>query len=68
MGVEDRGALPALLPLERGPAALTLSRDYRSTVGVVVDYVGSLSPYERAGILGGSCIRFYEIDERSENP
>jgi L-fuconolactonase len=46
----------------------TLSGDYRSTVGVVVDYVGSLSPDERAGILGGNCIRFYEIDERSENP
>jgi len=46
----------------------TLSGDYRSTVGVVVDCVGSLSPDERAGILGENCVRFYEIDERSESP
>jgi L-fuconolactonase len=42
----------------------TLSGDYRSTMGVVVDYVGSLSPGERAGILGENCARIYRIDHR----
>ena len=45
----------------------TLSGDYRSTMGVVVDYVGSLSPGERAGILGENCARIYRINHRSEN-
>jgi L-fuconolactonase len=46
----------------------TLSGDYRSTMGVVVGYVDSLSPGERAGILGENCARFYQIDDPSENP
>jgi L-fuconolactonase len=39
----------------------TLSADYRSTMGLVVDYVSALSPDARAGILGGNCARFYGV-------
>jgi L-fuconolactonase len=45
----------------------TLSGDYPSTMGVVVDYVGSLSPDEREGILGGNCARFYRVGAPAEN-
>jgi hypothetical protein len=36
-------------------------------MAVVVDYVASLSPGERAGILGGNCVRIYGIDDRSQS-
>ena len=39
----------------------TLSADYASTMKLVVDYVSVLSADTRAGILGGSCARFYGI-------
>jgi len=40
----------------------TLSGDYRSVMGIVVDYVQQYSPAVREGILGGNCARFYGIN------
>ncbi|MCY2952573.1 MAG: amidohydrolase family protein [Planctomycetota bacterium] len=40
----------------------TLSGDYRSVMGIVIDYVQQYSPAVREGILGGNCARFYGID------
>ena len=37
----------------------TLAADYRSALGLVLDYVAALSADARAGILGGNCARFY---------
>lgn len=45
----------------------TLAGDYPSTMAVVVDYVAALSAGERAGILGGNCVRIYGIDDRSRS-
>jgi L-fuconolactonase len=38
-----------------------LSGDYRSTMQIVIDYIGQFSPGEQSGMLGGNCARFYEI-------
>jgi L-fuconolactonase len=45
----------------------TLSADYRSTMSLVVDYVNTLSPDARDGILGDNCARFYGIRRTREN-
>ena len=45
----------------------TLSADYRSTMGLVLDYVNALSPDARDGILGDNCARFYGIRRTQEN-
>ena len=37
----------------------TLAADYRSAMGLVLEYVAALSADARAGILGGNCARFY---------
>ena len=44
----------------------TLSADYASTMSLVVEYVGALSPDTCAGILGGNCARFYGIRRTRE--
>jgi len=38
-----------------------LSGDYRSAMGIVLDYAHQLSAEARAGVLGGNCARFYRI-------
>jgi L-fuconolactonase len=40
----------------------TLSGDYESTMGVVIDYTRQFSPQVREAILGGNCARFYGLD------
>ena len=44
----------------------TLAADYLSTMKLVVDYVDTLSPDARAGILGGNCVRFYGLRHARE--
>jgi L-fuconolactonase len=39
-----------------------LAGDYARVVGLVVDFVASLSPDERASVLGGTATRFYQIE------
>jgi L-fuconolactonase len=39
----------------------TLSGDYRSVMGIVVDSVRQFSPAVREDILGGNCARFYGV-------
>jgi L-fuconolactonase len=39
----------------------TLSGDYRSTMGIVLDYADRLSEEEREAVLGGNCARAYRI-------
>ena len=40
----------------------TLSGDYASTMNIVQDYVPQFAPAVRAGILGGTCARFYHLN------
>jgi len=40
----------------------TLSGEYGETVGVVREYVAKLTAEERAGVLGGNCVRFYGLE------
>lgn len=44
----------------------TLAADYATTMGIVMDFVGGLSPSEQAGILGGNCARFYGVETPEE--
>ncbi|HEY1987203.1 MAG TPA: amidohydrolase family protein [Terracidiphilus sp.] len=53
-----------------GPARLMIGSDwpvclvsaaYQRTMGIVLDYIGELSPSEQAGILGENCARFYGV-------
>ena len=41
----------------------TLSGTYEDVMGIVVDYVNSLSRGDREEILGGTCARFYSLTE-----
>jgi L-fuconolactonase len=45
----------------------TLAADYATTMGVVMDFVGGLSPSEQAGILGSNCARFYGVETPEES-
>jgi len=40
----------------------TLSGDYVSTMGIVIDYSRQFSPQAREAILGGNCARFYGLE------
>jgi L-fuconolactonase len=46
----------------------TLSGDYASTMGIVVDYAGQFRPEVREAILGGNCARFYQINSTPNKP
>ncbi|MFZ0395011.1 MAG: amidohydrolase family protein [Terracidiphilus sp.] len=39
----------------------TLAADYRSTMGIVVDFIEELSAAEKDAILGGNCAAFYRL-------
>jgi L-fuconolactonase len=41
----------------------TLSGDYASTLGIVLDYVRRFPARIREDILGGNCARFYRLDQ-----
>lgn len=41
----------------------TCAGEYERVVSVVIDYVSSLSADEQEAILGGTCLRFYGLDE-----
>lgn len=40
----------------------TLSGDYESTMGIVIDYSRQFPPQVREAILGGNCARFYGLN------
>ena len=40
----------------------TLSADYGQTIQIVTDYLRQFPEQVQAGVLGGNCARFYEID------
>ena len=40
----------------------TLSGSYEETMGIVVDYVKRFMPEETDDILGGNCMRFYDVE------
>lgn len=46
----------------------TLSGDYASTMGIVIDYVQQFPLEIREDILGGNCARFYGIPGNSAGP
>jgi L-fuconolactonase len=39
----------------------TLSADYESAIGIVLENIRQLSPSQQAAILGGNCARFYNF-------
>jgi L-fuconolactonase len=41
----------------------TLAGDYETVMGVVLDYIGTLSSTEQDAIAGGTCSRFYSIED-----
>jgi L-fuconolactonase len=41
----------------------TVSSDYATTMGIVLDYIGQLSASEQEAILGANCARTYGISE-----
>jgi len=45
----------------------TLSGSYEDVMGIVIDYADQLSPDEREAILGGTCARFYGVDDAAAN-
>jgi L-fuconolactonase len=46
----------------------TLSGDYPSTMGIVIDYTQQFPAEVRDGILGGNCARFYHIQQPDRTP
>lgn len=40
----------------------TLSASYKSTMGIVLDYLDSVLDEEKDLILGGNCRKFYRLD------
>jgi len=44
----------------------TLSATYETAMGIVIDYIGQFGPWEREGILGGNCSRFYGLETDSK--
>jgi L-fuconolactonase len=46
----------------------TLSGDYASTMGIVIEYVQKFSAQARGAILGGTCARFYGISFKNPIP
>jgi L-fuconolactonase len=52
---------PARLMIGSDWPVCTLSADYRSTMGIVMDFIGELSAAEMSAILGGNCAAFYRI-------
>jgi len=40
-----------------------LSGDYEDVMGIVIEYAEKLSPEEQLEILGGTCARFYSVEE-----
>jgi L-fuconolactonase len=52
---------PARLMIGSDWPVCTLSANYRSTMGIVMDFIGELSTAERDAVLGDNCADFYRL-------
>jgi len=54
---------PARLMIGSDWPVCLLSASYSDTMGIVLEFIDSLSPDEQGSILGGTCAEFYNVED-----